>query len=165
MFYTYLVTEVVYHWGEQHRIRKNLKLYIVLQRNALVDIKISIIDICYTNTARYLKFWWFLYFINEKFNKNAKVEKLTKKLGRGVRLIVKGPLIFMPRFLAMAKYESTEGNGEARMELWVENASNEGWDQLPVYQPLSQSLFVRQATLQMLVPHSSKTVFSGQIQY
>ena len=31
--------------------KKSLKLYIVLQRNALVDIKISIIDICYANTA------------------------------------------------------------------------------------------------------------------
>ena len=30
--------------------------------------------------------------MNEKFNKNAKVEKLTKKLGRGVRQIVIGPL-------------------------------------------------------------------------
>ena len=30
-------------------------------------------------------------------------------------------LIFMPRFLAMAKYGSTEGNAAARMELWVEN--------------------------------------------
>ena len=37
--------------GGQHPIRKSLKLYIVLQRNALVDIKISIIDICYANTA------------------------------------------------------------------------------------------------------------------
>ena len=31
--------------------------------------------------------------MNEKFNKNAKVEKLTKKVGRGVRLIVIGPLV------------------------------------------------------------------------
>ena len=30
--------------------------------------------------------------MNEKFNENAKVEKLTKKVGRGVRLIVIGPL-------------------------------------------------------------------------
>ena len=30
--------------------------------------------------------------MNEKFDKNAKVEKLTKNLGRGVRLIVIGPL-------------------------------------------------------------------------
>ena len=30
--------------------------------------------------------------MNEKFNKNAKVEKLIKKVGRGVRLIVIGPL-------------------------------------------------------------------------
>ena len=29
--------------------------------------------------------------MNEKFNKNVKVEKLTKKVGRGVRLIVIGP--------------------------------------------------------------------------
>ena len=29
--------------------------------------------------------------MNEKFNKNAKVEKWTKKVGRGVRLIVIGP--------------------------------------------------------------------------
>ena len=40
---------------------------------------------------RYLQLWWFLYFMNEKFNKNVKVEKLTEKLGRGVRLIVIGP--------------------------------------------------------------------------
>ena len=32
--------------------------------------------------------------MNEKFNKNAKVEKLTKKLGRGVRLIVIGPFYY-----------------------------------------------------------------------
>ena len=29
--------------------------------------------------------------MNENFNKNAKVEKLTKKMGKGVRLIVIGP--------------------------------------------------------------------------
>ena len=40
--------------------------------------------------ARSLKLWCVLYFMNEKFNKNAKVEKLTKKVGRGVRLIVIG---------------------------------------------------------------------------
>ena len=40
---------------------------------------------------RSLKLWCFLYFMNEKFNKNAKVEKLTKKVGRGVRLIIIGP--------------------------------------------------------------------------
>ena len=33
--------------GEQYRISKNYNLYIFLQRNALIDIKISIIDICY----------------------------------------------------------------------------------------------------------------------
>ena len=37
--------------GGQHRISKSLKLYMVLKRNALVDIKSSMIDICYANTA------------------------------------------------------------------------------------------------------------------
>ena len=78
--------------GGQHRIRKNWNSYIFFQRNVLMDIKISIIDICYSNTAPVpLMVWRFLYFINEKLNKNAKVEKLTKKLGRSVRLIVRGP--------------------------------------------------------------------------
>ena len=31
--------------------------------------------------------------MNEKFNKNAKVEKMTKKVGRGVHLIVIGPFM------------------------------------------------------------------------
>ena len=52
-----------------------------------MDIEIPIIDICY---PRYLR--WFLYFINKKFNKNAK-KKLTKKLGRRVRHIVIGPYL------------------------------------------------------------------------
>ena len=47
--YTYIWKEVVYHRGEQYCISKNWTLYIFLQRNALIDIKISIIDICYTN--------------------------------------------------------------------------------------------------------------------
>ena len=68
--------------GEQHRIRKSLKLYIVLQRNALVDIKICM---QYANTAPIP-------------NKNAKVEKITKKLGRGVHLIVIGPLYLSYRY-------------------------------------------------------------------
>ena len=46
-----------------------------------MDIKISIIDICYADTARYLKLWWFLYFINEKFDKNAKSWKIDQKAG------------------------------------------------------------------------------------
>ena len=37
--------------------------------------------------------------MNEKFNKNAKVEKLTKKVGRGVRLIVIGPYNFEVYYL------------------------------------------------------------------
>ena len=56
-----------------------------------MDIKISIIDICYANTAPIPKTLMFFYFMNEKFNKNVKVEKLTKKVGRGLRLIVIGP--------------------------------------------------------------------------
>ena len=69
--------------------KKKLKsLYIFFQRNALMDIKN--LDYWYLLCIYgpdTLKLWWFLYFINEKLNKNAKVEKLTKKLGRSVRLI------------------------------------------------------------------------------
>ena len=43
--------EVVYHKGEQLRIRKKWNLYLFVQQNALIDIKISIIDICYRNMA------------------------------------------------------------------------------------------------------------------
>ena len=57
-----------------------------------MDIKISIIDICYANTAPIPKTLMFSLLREWKFNKNAKVEKLTKKVGRGVRLIVIGPL-------------------------------------------------------------------------
>ena len=39
MFYTWHVKEVVYHRGEQLRIRKSLKLYIVLYRNTMKNIK------------------------------------------------------------------------------------------------------------------------------
>ena len=43
--------EVVYHRGEQHLIRQKWNLYIRVQQNALIDIKISTIDICWTNIA------------------------------------------------------------------------------------------------------------------
>ena len=43
-----------------------------------MDIKISIIDISYANTAPIPKTLMVSFFINEKLNKNAKVEKLTK---------------------------------------------------------------------------------------
>ena len=49
--YTYILKEVMYHRGEQYRIRKKWNLYMFLQRNALIDIKISIIYISYTNMA------------------------------------------------------------------------------------------------------------------
>ena len=42
MFYTCHVKEVVYHRGEQLRIRKRLKLYIVLYRNTMKNMKISL---------------------------------------------------------------------------------------------------------------------------
>ena len=83
----------MYHRGEQYRISKNWDLYIFLQRNALIDIKISIIDICYTNMAPLSKTCMFIYFMNEKFNKNAKVEKFTTMRGIAVRLIVIDPLL------------------------------------------------------------------------
>ena len=43
--------------------------------------------------------------MNEKFNKNAKVEKLTKKVGRGVRLIVIGPLMRIFSILKLSYVE------------------------------------------------------------
>ena len=46
-----------------------------------MDIKISIIDICYANTTRYLKLWWFLYFINEKFKYKCESLKIDQKAG------------------------------------------------------------------------------------
>ena len=46
-----LQKEVVYHRGEQHRIRKNMKSLYIRTKNALIDIKISTIDICSTNIA------------------------------------------------------------------------------------------------------------------
>ena len=51
IFYTCHVTEVVYHMREQLRIRKSLKLYIFLYRNAMKDIKISLNKVWYTYTA------------------------------------------------------------------------------------------------------------------
>ena len=51
MFYTCHVKEVVYHRGEQLRIRKSLKLYIVSYRNTMKNIKISLNKIWYTYTA------------------------------------------------------------------------------------------------------------------
>ena len=62
-----------------------------LQRNALIDIKISIIDICYTNMAP-ISITLMFYLLHEwKINKNAKVEKFTTMLGIAVRLIVIDP--------------------------------------------------------------------------
>ena len=50
--------------------------------------------------------------MNEKFNKNAKVEKLIKKVGRGVRLIVIGPYtsfgIFCVREACLATLQLSE---------------------------------------------------------
>ena len=48
--------------------------------------------------------------MNEKFNKNAKVEKLAKKVGRGVRLIVIGPYIVWLRI--------TDEGSVPEMRIW-----------------------------------------------
>ena len=64
-----------------------------------MDIKILIIIICYANTAPIPKplMVSLLHKIkNEKFNKNAKVEKLTTTLGRSVPLIVKSSSKYLP---------------------------------------------------------------------
>ena len=67
--------------GGTSSYKKYWNPYIYFQRNALMDITISIIDICYANTARYLKLWWFLYFINEKLNKKCESWKIDQKAG------------------------------------------------------------------------------------
>ena len=51
IIYTCYVKGVVYHREEQLRIRKSLKLYIVLYRNTMKNIKISLNNIWYTYTA------------------------------------------------------------------------------------------------------------------
>ena len=89
----------MYHRGGGTVLYKKIlnSLYILLQTNALIDIKISIIDFFFTNMARYTKLYCFIYFMNEKFNKNAKVDKFTTMLGIAVRLIVIDPLTKLDR--------------------------------------------------------------------
>ena len=94
MFYTCHVKEVVYHRGEQLRIRKSLKLYIVLYRNTMKNIKISLNKIWYTYTALIPKIWCFLYSINANFDSNVLVEQMIKILGKDARFIVKCPFNF-----------------------------------------------------------------------
>ena len=55
--------------------------------------------------------------MNEKFNKNAKVEKLTKKVGRGVRLIVIGPLA-MPPFVLVEHENTKVAHGSGVEDEW-----------------------------------------------
>ena len=56
----------------------------------MMDIKSRFLIFVKQIKPRYIKFLCFLDFLNVKFNENAKVEKLTKKLGKGVRRIVIG---------------------------------------------------------------------------
>ena len=85
----------MYHRGggtAWHKKKRNL--YIFVQQNALIDIKISTIDICSTDIAPKPKTLMFSLLYNEKFNKNAKVEQLTKVVlshGEEKGLIVKDP--------------------------------------------------------------------------
>ena len=84
----------MYHRGEQLRIRKSLKLYIVLYRNTMKNIKISLNKIWYTYTALIPKILCFLYSINAKFDSNVLVEQMIKILGKDSRFIVKCPYCF-----------------------------------------------------------------------
>ena len=96
MFYTCHAKEVVYHRGEQLRIRKSLKLYKVLYRNTMKNIKISLNKIWYTYTALIpKKIWWILYSINANFDSNILVEQMTKILGKDARFIVKCPFVLL----------------------------------------------------------------------
>ena len=96
MFYTCHVKEVAYHRGEQLRIRKSLKLYIVLYRNTMKNIKISLNKIWYTYTALIPKILCFLYSINANFDSNVLVEQMIKILGKDARFIVKCLLSLPP---------------------------------------------------------------------
>ena len=62
------------------------------------------------------------YFINEKFNKNAKVEKLTKQLGRSVRLIVKCPYRMNKTCLW-----NTDAPGGNKVKIWQKYLSPTFW--------------------------------------
>ena len=98
VFYTCHVKEVVYHRGEQLRLRTSLKLYIVLYRNTMKHIEISLNKILYTYTALIPNIWCFLYSINANFDSNVLVEQMIKILGRNARFIVKCPLSFYAHF-------------------------------------------------------------------
>ena len=74
--------EVVYHRGEQLRIRKSLKLYIVLYRNAMKNIKSRWIRFGTHIHPWYQKIWCFLYSINANFHSNVLVEQMIKYWGR-----------------------------------------------------------------------------------
>ena len=80
MFYTCLVTEVVYHRGEQHRIRKST--------NTTNDIKISLNNFCYPYTALIPKIWCFFYSINAQFYSNLLLEQMIKILEKDAGFIV-----------------------------------------------------------------------------
>ena len=60
---------------------------------------------CSTNMAPYPTLSCFLYFMDEKFNKNAKVEKITNMLGIAVCLIVIDPFVWHTRDAHRVKYE------------------------------------------------------------
>ena len=55
-----------------------LKSLYIVQQNALLDIKISTIDICLTHIASKPQSLMISVLMNENFNNNAKVEQLTK---------------------------------------------------------------------------------------
>ena len=79
--------------GEQLRIRKSFKLYIVLYRNTMKNMKISLNKIWYTYmyTALIPTNMMFLYSINANFDWNVLVEQMIKIRGKDARFIVKFP--------------------------------------------------------------------------
>ena len=92
----FYVKEVVYHRGEQlFCIRKSLKLYKVLYRNTMKNIKISFNKIWYTYTALIQKKNMMLSLLNKiinaNFDSNMLVEQMIKILGKDARFIVKCP--------------------------------------------------------------------------
>ena len=75
--------------GGQYCIRKSWNSFIFFQRNAMMDIRIAIIDICYAHTTPIPKLWSFLYFVNENLIKMRKLKNWPKRWGEVYALSLK----------------------------------------------------------------------------
>ena len=115
IFYTCHVTEVVYHRGEQLRIRKNLKLYIVFYRSTMKNIKSRWIRFGTYKQPWYQQIWCFLYSINANFDSNVLVEQMLKILGKDARFLVK-----CPYKMTNDKETTKRHHQKVRLQLWTD---------------------------------------------